>query len=215
VRRAFIGVAVAVFTVLAVAGPASAAPGQVTLEHFNGTQVFAEWYTNSASSTTITLAGVDQDKFQGLNELFVEQAVINLDADGNITGGTLLFAGEVSGFSFAIDHAHLASASMSASGVPAEFCILDANLNQTSCSPTTAIDVNVSWTGQGPITHDVLTQHSRTGGFSVTSTSNGTSRSAIASGTIAGGTFNTSDLAFAGLEKDKGGRITVCVGASC
>jgi hypothetical protein len=50
-RRALIGLAVAVLTVLAVAGPASAAPGPVVMRvTFHGTFANAFWSASSPAS---------------------------------------------------------------------------------------------------------------------------------------------------------------------
>ena len=53
-RRVLIGLAVTTFTLLALAGPASAASGQVTQFRFHGTFADAFWFTSSATSFTAT-----------------------------------------------------------------------------------------------------------------------------------------------------------------
>src|SRR5260370_34618550 len=83
-RRALIGLAVTAFTVLAFAGPASAAPGQVTRFSFHGIVADAFWSTSSATSFTDTTLSVSQS-MQG-SELFVDQFTGNTDANGNFTG---------------------------------------------------------------------------------------------------------------------------------
>src|SRR5215472_16251745 len=109
-RRALIGLAVTTFTVLAFAGQASAASGQVTQFRFHGTFADAFWFTSSATSFTATSVNVSQSK-QG-PELFVDQFTGNLDANGNFTGGTDTFTDVTSGFSSAIQK-QLTSASTS------------------------------------------------------------------------------------------------------
>ncbi len=210
-RRALIGLAVTMFTVLALAGPASAASGQVTQFRFHGTFAEAFWFTSSATSSTDTFVNVTKS-MQG-SELFVDQFTANFDANGNFTGATDTFADVTSGFSFAIDHA-LTSASTSGSGLPATTCTFDANFNLIGCSATT-IDVNVTWTGQGPISRSVFNDHFKSDGFSETDHFNGTDRAATATGTIGGLTLGASELQFADLGTANSGTITVCIGTSC
>jgi hypothetical protein len=211
-RRALIGLAVTTFTVLALAGPASAAPGQVTQFRFHGTFADAFWFTSSATSFTDTTVSVSTSK-QG-SELFVDQFTGNLDVNGNFTGGTDTFADVTSGFSFAIDKGTLTSANTSGSGLPATTCSVDANGNEFGCSATT-IDVTVTWTGQGPITRAVVNQHFKSDGFSLTDHFNGTDRAATATGTVAGSTLSASELQFADLGFTNSGTITRCIGLSC
>ena len=211
-RRALIGLAVTTATALALAGPASAAPGQVTTFRFHGTFADAFWSTSSATSFTDTTVSVSTSK-QG-SELFVDQFTGNLDANGNFTGGTDTSADVTTGFSFAIDKGTLTSASTSGSGLPATTCTVDANGNVISCSPTT-IDVTVTWTGQGPITRAVVNDHFKSNGFSETDHFNGTDRAATATGTVAGSTLSASELQFADLGFTNSGTITRCIGTGC
>src|SRR5260370_12906872 len=100
-RRALIGLAVTAFTVLALAGPASAASGQVTRFSFHGTFADAFWFTSSATSFTDTSVNVSKS-LQG-SELFVDQFTGNLNASGNFTGGTNKLPDVNSGFLFPLD----------------------------------------------------------------------------------------------------------------
>ena len=210
-RRALTGLAVTAFTVLALAGPASAASGQVTQFRFHGTFADALWSTSSATSFTDTFVNVSKS-LQG-SELFVEQFTENLDANGNLTGATDTSADVTSGFTFTIDQP-LTSASTSGSGLPATTCTFDANFNLIGCSPST-IDVAANWTGQGPTTRAVFTEHFKSDGFSETDHFNGTDRAATATGTIGGLTLGASELQFADLGTANSGTITVCIGTSC
>jgi len=210
-RRALIGLAVTTFTVLALAGPASAAPGQVTQFRFHGTFADAFWFTSSATSFTDTTVSVSTSK-QG-SELFVDQFTGNLDVNGNFTGGTDTFADVTSGFSFAI-HQPLASASTSASGLPATACTFDANLNLIGCSPTT-IDLTATWTGQGPIVRGVTNSRFKIDGISETDHFNGTLRTATATGTVAGLTLNESESQASDLGVTNSAVISRCIGLSC
>ena len=211
-RRALIGLAVTACTVLAFAGPASAASGHVMRFSFHGTFADAFWFTSSATTFTATSVNVSQS-MQG-SELFVDNFTGNVDANGNFTGGTDTSADVTSGFSFAIDKAQLTSGSTTGSGLPATTCTVDANFNFINCSATT-IDVTVAWTGQGPIGRSVANDHFKSTGFSVNDHFNGTDRAATAAGTVAGSTVGTSQLQFADLGFTNSGTTTVCIGNTC
>ena len=194
-------------TVLAFAGPAGAASGQVTQFRFHGTFADAFWSTSS----TLTSLSVSKAK-QG-SELIVDQFIVNTDANGNITGATDTSADVTSGFSFAI-HQPLASASTSASGLPATACTFDANLNLIGCSPTT-IDLTATWTGQGPIVRGVTNSRFKIDGISETDHFNGTLRTATATGTVAGLTLNESESQASDLGVTNSAVISRCIGLSC
>lgn len=218
-RRAFIGVAVAALTVLSLAGSASAAPALVLQQRFHGTFAEALWSSTSATSSTETDVNVSESK-QG-SELFVDQFTANFDADGNFTGGTTTVVGVpgaipgvTSGFSFAIDVPKLTSASVSGKGLPATTCTFDANFNELGCNDIT-IDVNAAWTGQGPITREVDNFHMTTPGeFSIIQHSNGTSRAAAATGTVAGNTFTAAEAEpdITRLGTTNSGTTKICIG---
>ncbi len=211
-RRILIALAVTTFTVLALAGPASAASGQVMQFKFHGTFAEAFWSTSSATSFTDTSVNASKS-LQG-SELFADQFTGNLDAKGNFTGGTDTFADVTSGFSFAIQQPQLAGASVSGSSLPATTCTLDANFNVTGCSATT-IDVNVTWTGRGQIFRGVFNDHFTSNGFSETDHFNGTNRTATATGTVGGLTLGASELQFAVLGTTNAGTTIICIGTSC
>jgi hypothetical protein len=59
-RRGLFGLAVMALTVLALAGPASAAPGQAVHSRFSGTFADALWSTSSDSSFTTGVINVSQ-----------------------------------------------------------------------------------------------------------------------------------------------------------
>jgi hypothetical protein len=211
-KRALIGLAVTALTVLAFAGPASAASGQVSRFSFHGTFADAFWSTSSATSFTDTSVTVSKST-QG-SELFVDQFSGNLDANGNFTGGTDTSADVTSGFSFTIDKAQLTSGSTSGSGLPATTCTVDANFNFIGCHATT-IDVSGTWTGQGPIGRSVANDHFKSAGFSVNDHFSGTDRAATATGSVGGLTLGASELQFADLGTTNSGTTTVCIGLSC
>jgi len=210
-RRILLGLAVTALAVLAFAGPAGAASGQVTQFRFHGTFADALWFTNSATSSTLTELDVAKAK-QG-SELIVDQFTVNTDVNGVITGATDTSADVTSGFSFAI-HQPLASASTSASGLPATACTFDANLNLIGCSPTT-IDLTATWTGQGPIVRGVTNSRFKIDGISETDHFNGTLRTATATGTVAGLTLNESESQASDLGVTNSAVISRCIGLSC
>jgi hypothetical protein len=201
-RRVLTGLAVAALTVLSLAGPASAASGQVTTFRFHGTFADAFWSSSSATSsgTTFTDTTMSVSKSKQGSALYVDQFTGNLDADGNFTGGTdtlvgvpgAMEPGVTSGFSFTIDVPALASASVSGTGLPATTCTFGADGNQLGCTDT-IIDVSASWTGQGPITREVSNFHTKGGPFSMNEHFNGTSRAATATGTVAGVTLTAAE----------------------
>ncbi len=137
----------ATLAIAALAAPASAATVQVTHLRFGGTVADAEWAVSSPTSFTDTFLAVSTSK-QGF-ELHLEQFTANLDADGNLTGGTELFANLTSGFTVAVDTVKLATASVDGLGLPATTCILDASGNPIEPCADTTIDLNASWVGQG------------------------------------------------------------------
>jgi hypothetical protein len=211
-RRALIGLAVTAFTVLALAGPASAAPAQVMRFSFHGTVANAAWSTISAASLTDTSVHVSES-LQG-SVLSVEQFTANRDANGNFTGGTDTFTQVTGGFSFDIDQALLTSASLSGPGLPATACTLDADFRVIGCTATT-IDMTLEWTGQGPISRTVSNDHFASDGFSETDHFNGTSRAATATGIIGGLALSASELEFANLVTENSETVTICIGADC
>lgn len=210
-RRFLMGLAMAALTVLTFAAPAGAATGQVTHYRFTGTFAYGEWYTSSATSSTNTFINISKSA-QGL-QLFAGQYTGYWDANGNFTGATQTIVDVTGGFSFALQQP-LASASLSGSGLRATTYTYDANSNQTGSS-ITAIDVNVAWTGQGPITRGASNSHSTSDGYSVISHSNGTNRAATATGTFSGVTLSAADPVEAALGSTNTGYITICVGNSC
>jgi YD repeat-containing protein len=210
-RRTLIGLAVGALAALALAGPASAAPGQVTHFRFHGSFAQAEWFISTDTSFTDTYVNVSRTK-QG-SELFVDQYTAHFDASGNFTGATDTSADVTSGFTFSIAR-NLSVASVTGSGLPATTCTYDADYNVIGCTDTT-IDVSVTWTGQGPIARETFNQHFKVDGFSETDHFNGTFRDATASGTIGGVPLNAGDLEYADLGTANSGSTVLCIGNSC
>jgi hypothetical protein len=212
-RRVLFALVLAAVTglALALAGPASAASGQVTHVRFHGAFAEAFWETSTATSVTDTEVDVSASK-QG-SQLFVDQFTAHLDAHGNFAGGTDTFSDVTRGFSFTRRHS-LAGASLSGSGLPATRCTFDADFNETGCTATT-INATVTWTGQGPISRSGFNDRFKSDGFRVTDHFNGTFRAATATGMVAGRTLSARDLQFADLGTTKFGSTTVCIGSSC
>jgi hypothetical protein len=212
-RRALFALALTAFTglALALAGPASAASGQVMHFRFHGGFAEAFWESSTATRVTDTAVTVSASK-QG-SHLFVDQFTAHFDANGNFAGGTDTLSEVTGGFSFTLRH-RLAGASLSGSGLPATRCAFDADFNQTGCTATT-INVTVTWTGRGPIGREVFNEHFKSDGFSVTDHFNGTSRDATAAGRVAGRTLRASALEFADVGTAKSGSTTVCIGTGC
>jgi hypothetical protein len=212
-RRALFALALGAVTglALALAGPASAASGQVTHVRFHGGFAEAFWETSTATRLTETIVTASASK-QG-SQLFVDQFTVHFDAHGNFAGATDTFSEVTRGFSFTLRH-RLAGASLSGSGLPATTCTFDPNFDPTRCTATT-IGVTVTWTGQGPITRSVSNDRFKSDGFRATEHFNGTFRAATATGRVAGRTLRASDSEDADLGTAKSGSTTVCIGNSC
>lgn len=210
-RGALVALAGAAFTALAMAGPATAAQGQVSHFRFSGAVASAEWDTSSATSSTGTLIDVSRAS-QG-SVLLVAQFTTEYDAGGNVTGYTTMSAEVASGFSFALRQP-LASASLSASGLPARTCAYDASFKLIGCTAT-SIDATAAWTGQGTITRSVIDDHFKSDGLHEIDRINGTHRLAVASGTVGGLALTASKPASTDLGTIKTGGTTICIGNNC
>ena len=192
-----------------VAGTAKAAPADV--QHFTFRGTFAEALWSTSTDTSFTDTYINPSKTRHGQELFLDQFTDNVDSSGNFTGATETFADVTSGFSFAIDATKFSSASVSGSGLPATTCTYDADFNLIGCSDTT-VDVDATWTGQGPIGRSTFAEHFKSDGFSFTDHFQGTSRDATASGTVAGLTLTTGDLDFADMGRSNFGETDICIG---
>lgn len=225
-RRVLIGLSATAtaFTLLGFAGSASATTGQVIQARGHGPFAVGEWATGPGPTASFTLVDVNTlDVPLGVvpnvteSQLSVDQITGNQDSGLNFTSGTDTFADVTSGFSFDIDKAQLTTATLSASGIPATTCALDANGNDINCTPTT-IDVTVTWTGTGIIDRSSFNQLLKLQhGVSVVVLNqhvNGTSRSATTTGTFDGspitGFGSGGTLGFANQSQ-----IYLCRGDSC
>lgn len=188
---------------------ASAAPADVQHFTFRGTFAEAAWVTSTDTSLTFTY--INPAKTRTGQELFVDQFTDNFDSSGNFVGEIDTIADVTSGFSFSIDAVKLSTASASGSDLPATTCTYDADFNLIGCVDS-AIDVNATWTGQGPIGRGTFHDNFRQDGFHFTDHFQGTSRDATASGTIGGLTLGTGDLEFADMGRANFGEVDICVG---
>jgi hypothetical protein len=198
---------------LSCVGPASASPGQTFHVRFNGTFAEAAWETSTASTITDTYINPSRTS-NGQLQLFVDQFTQTVDQSGAFQGATDTSALVTSGFAFTIDSGKFNTASVSGTNIPAQTCTYDANFNLIGCTDTT-IDASTNWTGQGPVTQSVTSDHFHTHGFTENDHFSGKSRGATATGTIGGLTLGSGDLAFADLGTTHSGSVVICVGATC
>jgi hypothetical protein len=210
-RRTLLGVVLTAATLLALAGQASAATAHVTRSKFSGSFAEALWVSRTA--TTVTGTQITAVNSRQGPSVTIDQFTINLDSNGNFTGGTETSAGATSGFSFVLRQP-LTSASLSGSGLPATTCTYGADSDLIGCTAAT-IDVSAAWTGQGPISRSVVNDHLKSDGFRFIEHHNGTLRDATATGSVSGITLSAADLVRADLGTAKSGFTTVCIGTSC
>ena len=216
-RRALLGLAVAGLTVLALAGPAGAAAGQVHVFRFHRAFADAMWTSSTDTGSTETDVTVSTSR-QG-SELFVGQFTTNFE-DGTFTGFTTTEVGVpgepqpgvTSGFSFAIDQVKLTSATLSGAGLPATTCTYDTTGELTAPCTDGTVDVEATWEGQGSITRGVDNSHMKSGDFIINLHTNGTSRDATATATFAGLPAPIGDLQAADLGTTDSGQLKICIG---
>lgn len=216
-RRVLFGLAAAALTVLALAGPASAAAGKAHVFRFHGAFADAAWASSTDTSSTETDVTVSTSR-QG-SELFVAQFTTNFE-DGNFTGFTETLVGVpgepqpgvTSGFSFAIDQVKLTSATLSGAGLPATTCTYDAAGELTAPCTDGTVDVDATWEGQGPITRGVDNSVMTGGGIVFVFHTNGTSRAATATATFTGLPASLGELQFADLGTTNSGQLKLCIG---
>lgn len=205
-KRASFAVAATTFAVLGIAGPAQAAPAQVTQIRFSGSEVEASWRVDSGTTQIDTTVMAIQSKRSP--ELYVARMVFD---DSGITETT---ADVTSGYAFAIDLPHLGDATLTATALPAETCTYDSEYNQIGCDATT-VDVSVAWNATSPVTHTVVTDRFQGPGVLLTDHYNGKTRAATASGTYNGSPLTSDDPGSADLAIVKQGFTQVCLGGTC
>jgi len=193
-RRAMIGLAVAMLAALALAAPASAAPalGETSTD-FGFAD--ATWSANSATGFTETVIQVSGG---GNNFLLVERTTVTQDENGNMIG-TQTSVRAPSGFTFTIDAVKLATANLSADGLPATTCNFDSNGQQIGDCTTAPITLNVTWTGEGLVSRAVSSSHFTGHGIKIFIHENSTQRTSTATGTLDGSQLRADELRSADL----------------
>lgn len=212
-RRVPIVVAASLLGVLSLAGPATAAPGQVVQFRYHGTFAEADWVVTSGNTFADTYLNVSKAK-TGMTTLFLQKFVTQIDDEGTFLGATQTTVDVTSGFTLSIDGVKLSTASVHGSGLPAQVCELDSEGNTIEPCGSATVSVDASWTGEGPTSRSVSNSRFSTEGFRINDHFNGTSRNAVASGTVAGSTLTANDLEFAFLGTTNSGQTKFCNGCT-
>ncbi len=211
-KRTFIGLAVAALTALSFAVPAFAAPASaasspdVYTYNYSGTYAGAFWYHDSSTGgvthytgTMVNVSNRNQD-----SHLYLQSGTEHWGA--GTSWSRYLSVDATSGFSLKVTPWD--SATLSAQNLPATITFYDGITGQETTEYTT-VDVNLSWTGQGTITHGVGNTHTSDGYVTFTSHSNGFWRLATATGTITGITLDPADLSYADMGRTSYGAATI------
>jgi hypothetical protein len=186
------------------AGSASGSGGSVTRDWFHGPFAEAAWQT-SPTAFGFTLVSREQN---GTTHLSVHQITLDVDANGDVTGGVDVGGETTAGVSFAIDAVHYTAASTN-SIVPLSRCTLDADGNTTGCQDAGTLSVAADWTGQGPIPHQPETFVTHGSCLAVDHSST-VERAASATVLLGGVPVDPATMGFAGFGIGNGGLITVC-----
>ena len=209
-RATLAGLVVASLALAGASGTARASGAQVIQDRFHGPFAEASWEGLTPSSITdaAILASQDQD---GTTHLAIfDLHTTYLDSSGNVTG-SLDVTGELNGgASFALDTIGLTTASASGT-VPVTRCMFDAAGNPTGCTNDT-MAVSATWTGQGAISrgNEFVDRTVDPGGLTYVDRGSGTFRSASATATIGGQTFDASELQYADFGVSNDLTLTVC-----
>jgi hypothetical protein len=207
-RATLVAFATTALILAGASGAARASGAQVIQDRFHGPFAEAAWESSTPSS--ITDVGLLTSREQnGTTHLSVGLQTTYLDANGNVTG-SLALSGELTGPSFSFDTLRLSNAS--ASGiVPVTRCTFDAAGNTTGCTDG-ILDVSATWAGQGPMSrgNEYVDWFVQPGDFTYVDRGSGTFRSASATATIGGQTFDASDLQFADLGVSNDLTLTIC-----
>src|SRR5664279_204816 len=165
-RRALVGTALTGIAVLALAGPANAAPaglGSPTITTDKNAD--ALWAADPVSTST----GFSQKTWEiefdapsvpGSHVLFASSCIDYYDSSMALQKQTCTTGQIASGFTYSLDSAGLTHASVRAANIPAQTCSYDANFQPIGkCKPAAPMNVKATWTGQGPITYATFTQY--------------------------------------------------------
>ena len=190
-------------TGLAVATPAVAAPAgsptTIKVETSRGYIAEANWEAMTSPTTfAATYLSVSQNT-QG-SGLYLDHIAADVDAQGEVTGGTTTHVDVGDGFTFSVETLKLSQASVQATDLPAVTCHLSPTGEESGCTDTT-VDVSAAWTATGPLGRDVYNEHYARPGFSVNIHGSGLDRSASATGVLDGTVLSTDQLQFASLLK--------------
>jgi hypothetical protein len=167
------------------------------------------------TGTTVTDSNVQVSRSsEGWADLYAGQFIKYYDADGTFLGAKETWGFNVGQLSFSINPG-LLSASTSATGLVGGMETYDANWSVTSVDYDHPFgDASATWTGQGKVTNTVNNYKygSPSEGIIVLNHTQGISRPAAATGTVAGMTFGAGDLVMGQLGNAKTGEIIIMVG---
>ncbi|MFL6050484.1 MAG: hypothetical protein ACJ738_11955 [Gaiellales bacterium] len=195
--------------ILAAVTATSSSAATSTSQHFrfHGSGAYADWF--QSTDTGFGFAEIDVTQTRSGKELFVNQ---DRFTDG--VGDVAYTVDTTHGFSFSVDSKGLTTATLSGSNIPARRCRYDVDGNQLGCSRV-RINLSAHWTGEGAIGKSTENDHFSSDGFKETFHSNGISRFATATATIAGTSFTVADLDEGELFRSNTTDITICHGTSC
>jgi hypothetical protein len=204
-RIAFVVVVVCASVAALGVTAAGAAGRSATRDWFHGPFAEASWQTSPTAFGGL-LVSREQN---GTTHLSVHQTSVDVDANGNVTGGVDVGGETTVGVSFAIDTVHFTTAS--AGGVvPLSRCTFDADFIITRCEDAGTLGVSVGWTGEGPIPHEPSTFLTREGGCLMVEHNSGVERLASATVVLGGVLVDPATMGFTGFGVGNGGVITVC-----
>ncbi len=175
----------------------------------------ADWVTQTplrATETAVTLT----TQRGGSDELVVGQDIITYGARGGITHEVSTIADVTSGFQFSIDTKHLTGASVSGT-IQALTCVEAGGGSINRCFPE-LINVNVTWTGRGPIQRRPTTEDD----IEVTNflyhlvmRTSGPTRGAVASGVVSRLTASPAQVSSASFGEMNTGVMFLCLDDGC
>ena len=192
------------------ASTALASGAQVSQDRFHGPFAEAGWEASTPTSITDAAILTSQEQDGTTHLAIFDLHTTYLDSNGNVTS-SLDVTGELNtGASFTLDKINLSTASADGT-VPVTHCTFDAAGNPTGCTNDT-VTVSATWTGQGQLTRgNQYVDHSvQPGGLTYVDRGSGTFRSASATATIGGQTFDAPELQFADLGVSNDMTLTVC-----
>lgn len=196
-KRAMAVAAVAAVSLLGITGTAGAVGSPVTHVRSNMAFADASWYRESGDHFWASSVTAGRSLSRSGSELHLWKA------EGTMGGSTTSINADVtSGFTFTIDARHLSSASLSATNLPATRCTYDENGELVGQCTDTAVDVSITWSGQGAISKGSYSEHVRTGGSSMKVHVLWTSRDARATGSL-NGDLRPADFESADLRTEK------------